>query len=40
MTLRNDPDRILHAKLIGAAMAVLDQVMLAPPETIRPSVDA
>ena len=32
---RRDPDRIRHAKLTGAVMAVRDAVMLAPPEVVE-----
>lgn len=35
MPRRNDPDRIRHAMLLGAATAVRDQVVLADPEMIE-----
>ena len=40
MARRNDPDRIRTAKLTGAAMAIRDQVTLAPPEVVAPHREA
>jgi hypothetical protein len=34
MPRRNDPERIRHAKLTGAAMAVRDQMVLASPDAV------
>jgi hypothetical protein len=35
MARRNDPNRIRTAKLTGAAMAVRDAVVLAPPALVE-----
>lgn len=40
MARRNDPDRILTAKSSGAAMAVRDAIMLAPPKVVAAQCEA
>jgi hypothetical protein len=40
MARRNDPVRIRTAKLVGTAVAVRDQVLLAPPEVVAAQREA